>query len=89
MIKKDEEKKRKEEKDKLKKQQKEERKQIYLKEKAQKDKEEAEKAENHKSIPILCLVKMMKRMKWKMILWISQSHPPVITSQKAHCHDYH
>ena len=43
MIKKDEEKNRKEEKDKLKKQQKEERKQIFLKEKAQKDKE-AEKA---------------------------------------------
>ena len=44
MIRKDEEKKKKEEKDKLKKQQKEERRQQYIKEKAQKDKEEAEKA---------------------------------------------
>ena len=44
MIRKDEEKKKKEEKDKLKKQQKDERRQQYLLEKAQKDKEEAEKA---------------------------------------------
>ena len=44
MIRKDEEKKKKEEKDKLKKQQKDERRQQYIKEKAQKDKEEAEKA---------------------------------------------
>ena len=51
MIKKDEEKKRKEEKDKLKKQQKEERKQIFLKEKAQKDKEEAEKAAKSQKNP--------------------------------------
>ena len=51
MMKKDEEKKRKEEKDKLKKQQKEERKQIHLKEKAQKDKEEAEKAEKSQKNP--------------------------------------
>ena len=51
MIKKDEEKKRKEEKDKLKKQQKEERKQIFIKEKAQKDKEEAEKAAKSQKNP--------------------------------------
>ena len=44
MIRKDEEKKKKEEKDKLKKQQKDERRQQYIKEKAQKEKEEAEKA---------------------------------------------
>ena len=44
MIRKDEEKKKKEEKDKLKKQQKDERRQQYIKENAQKDKEEAEKA---------------------------------------------
>ena len=44
MIRKDEEKKKKEEKDKLKKQQKDERRQQYVKEKAQKEKEEAEKA---------------------------------------------
>ena len=89
MMKKDEEKKRKEEKDKLKRQQKEERKPIYLKENAQKDKEEAEKQKNLKRIHILCLVKMIKRMKWKMIMWFLQSHPPVITSLKSHCHNYH
>ena len=44
MIRKDEEKKKKEEKDKLKKQQKDERRQQCIKEKAQKEKEEAEKA---------------------------------------------
>ena len=44
IIRKEEEKKKKEEKDKLKKQQKDERRQQYIKEKAQKDKEEAEKA---------------------------------------------
>ena len=44
MIRKDEEKKKKEEKDKLKKQQKDERRQQYIKEKAQKEKKEAEKA---------------------------------------------
>ena len=49
MIKKDEEKKRKEEKDKLKKQQKEERKQIFLKEKAQKDKEAEKAAKSQKN----------------------------------------
>ena len=51
MIKKDEEKKRKEEKDKLKKKKKEERKQIFLKEKTQKDKEEAEKAAKSQKNP--------------------------------------
>ena len=51
MIKKDEEKKRKEEKDKLKKKKKEERKQIFLKEKAQKDKEKAEKAAKSQKNP--------------------------------------
>ena len=49
MIKKDEEKKRKEAKDKLKKQQKEERKQIFLKEKAQKDKEAEKTAKSQKN----------------------------------------
>ena len=44
MMRKEEEKKKKEEKDKLKKQQKDERRQQYIKEKAQKEKEEAEKA---------------------------------------------
>ena len=51
MIKKDEEKKRKEEKDKLKKQQKEERKQIFLKEQAQKEKELTEKAKQAEKNP--------------------------------------
>ena len=51
MIKKDEEKKRKEEKDKLKKQQKEERKQIFLKEQAQKEKELIEKAKQAEKNP--------------------------------------
>ena len=76
MISKDEEKKKKEEKDKLKKQQKDERRQQYLKEKAQKVKEEAEKA-------ILA-----QKITWRMILWFSQTLPPVITSLKAHFHDY-
>ena len=42
----------------------EERKQIYLKEKAQKDKEEAEKAEKSQKNPYSVFSKMMKRMKW-------------------------
>ena len=86
LIKKDEEKKRKEEKDKLKKQQKENR--SISKKKHRKIKKKLKKQKNLKRIHILCLVKMMKRMKWKMILWFSQSHPPVITFLKAHCHDY-
>ena len=88
MIRKDEEKKKKEEKDKLKKQQKDERRQQYIKEKAQKDKEEAEKAILAQRIHFLCLKRMMKKMTWTMILWFSQTLPPVITSLKALFHDY-
>ena len=51
MMKKDEEVKKKKERDKLEKKQKEERKEIYLKENAQKDKEEAEKAEKSQKNP--------------------------------------
>ena len=90
MIKKDEEKKRKEEKDKLKKKKKKKKEnRSFSKKKHRKIKKKLKKQQNLKRIHILCLVKMMKRMKWKMILWFSQSHPPVITSLKAHCHDYH
>ena len=90
MIKKDEEKKRKEEKDKLKKNNKKKKEnRFFSKKKHRKIKKKLKKQQNLKRIHILCLVKKMKRMKWKMILWFSQSHPPVITSLKAHCHDYH
>ena len=89
MIKKDEEKKRKEEKDKLKNSKKKKENRSISKKKHRKIKKKLKKQKKFKRIHILCLVKMMKRMKWKMILWFSQSHPPVITSQKAHCYDYH
>ena len=71
MMKKDEEKK-KEEEDKLKNNK---RRQQYLKEQAQKQ-------NKLKRIHILCLLKM--RRSWTMVLWFSQSHPPVITSLKVH-----
>ena len=67
MIKKDEEKKKKEEKDKLKKKKQENR--SFSKKKHRKIKKKLKKQQNLKRIHILCLVKMMKRMKWKMILW--------------------
>ena len=79
----------KEEKDKLKKQQKDERRQQYIKEKAQKDKEEAEKAILGQKNPFSVFKKeVMRKMTWTMILWFSQTLPPVITSLKAHFHDY-
>ena len=89
MMKKDEEKKRKEEKDKLKKQQKEERKQQWQKEQAQKEKEQTEKAKRVENNPYSVFAEKEEEEVMTMILWVSQSHPPVITSQKAHCHDYH
>ena len=85
MMKKDEENKRKEEKDKKK--MKDDR--SISKKKHRKIKKKLKKQKNLKRIHILCLVKMIKMMKWKMFLWFSQSHPPVIIYQKAHCHDYH
>ena len=88
MIRKDEEKKKKEEKDKLKKQQKDERRQQYLKEKAQKDKEEAEKAILAQKNPFSVFKRMMRKITWRMILRFSQIFPPVITYIKAHFHDY-
>ena len=88
MIKKDEEKKRKEEKDKLKKKKKKDNR-SFSKKIHRKIKKKLKKQKNLKRIHILCLVKMMRRMKWKMILWFSQNLLPVITSIKAHCHDYH
>ena len=89
MMKKDEEKKRKDEKDKFKQQQKEERKQLYLKQQAQKERKKHKKQNKLKRIHFLCLLKKMARRSWTMSLWFSQSHLPVITSLKAHCHDYH
>ena len=63
MMKKDEEKRRKEEKDKLKK--KEERHCSISKKNSQKDKEQAEKAENLKRMHILCLVKIIEEVYMK------------------------
>ena len=88
MMRKEGEKKKKEEKDKLKKQQKDERQQQYHKEKAQKDKEEAEKAIQAQKNPFSVFKRMMRKMTLRMILWFSQTLPPVITSLKAHFHDY-
>ena len=87
MIKKDEEKKKKEEKDKLKKQQKEN--SNGKKNKHRKKKNKWKKQNKLKRIHILCLLKKMARRSWMMSLLFSQSHLPVITSLKAHCHDYH
>ena len=87
MIEIDKERKKKEEKDKLKKQQKEI-KQQWQKVQALKEKEQ-KKQNKLKRIHILCLLKKMARRSWTMSLWFSQSHLPVITSLKAHCHDYH
>ena len=83
MIRKEGEKKKKEEKEKLKKQEKDERRKQYHKEKEQK--EEAEKAVLAQKIHFLCL---KRKMTWTMILWFSQILPQVITSLKAHFHDY-
>ena len=88
MIRKDEEKKKKEEKDKLKKQQKDERRQQYHKEKAQKEKEEAEKAKLAQKNPFSVLKKDDEGEDMEDDSWFSQTLPPVITSLKAHFHDY-
>ena len=89
MMKKEEERKKKEEKDKLKKQQKEERKQQWQKEQAQKEKEQMEKAKQAEMNPYSVFAEKMVRRSWMMSLRFSQSHLPVITSLKAHYHDYH
>ena len=88
MMRKEEGKKKKEEKEKLKKQQKEERRQQYHKGKEQKEKEEAKKQYFLRRILFLCLKRTMRKMIWRMILWFSQTLPPVITSLKAHFYDY-
>ena len=84
MMRKEEEKKKKEEKEKLKKQLKEEKRQQFLKEKEQKEKEEAKKQHKLRKIHFLCLKRTIRKMTWRMILWFSQTLPPVITSIKAH-----
>ena len=89
MMKKDEEKKKKEEKDKHKNNKKKKDDSYIKKNKHRKKKNKQKKQNKLKRIHILCLLKKKRRRSWMMILWFSQSHPPVITFQKAHCHDYH
>ena len=88
MIEKDKEKK-KEKKDKLKKQKKRKENSNGKKNKHRKKKNKHKKQNKLKRIHILWLLKKMARRSWKMGLWFSQSHLTVITSLKAHCHDYH
>ena len=57
--------------------------------KHRKKKNKQKKQNKLKRIHILCLLKKMARRSWTMSLWFSQSHLQVITSLKAHCHDYH
>ena len=85
MMKKDEEKRKKERKKNSKK--KKERRQQYLKEHAQKEKEQAKQAE--KNPYSVFAEKDVRRRSWTMILWFSQSNLPVITSRKAHYNNYH
>ena len=89
MMKKDEETKKKEEKDRLKNNKKKKDDNSFSKNKHRKKKNKHKKQNKLKRIHILCLLKKKRRRPVTMILWFSQSHPPVITSQKAHCHDYH
>ena len=88
MIKKDEEKEKKKEKDKLNKKT-TKRNSNGKKNKHRKKKNKQKRQNKLKRIHILCLLKKKRRRSWTIILWFSQSHLPVITSQKAHCHDYH
>ena len=88
MMKKDEEKKKKKRKTNSKNKKKKNDNNIS-KNKHNKKKNKHKKQNKLKRIHILCLLKKIRRRSWTMILWFSQSHLPVITSQKAHCHDYH
>ena len=89
MIKKEEERKKKEEKDKLKNNKRKKENSNGKKNKHRKKKNKWRKQNKLKRIHILCLLKKMARRSWTMSLWFSQSHLPVITSLKAHDHDYH
>ena len=86
MIKKDEEKKRKTN---LKNNKEKKENSNGKKNKHRKKKNKWKKQNKLKRIHILCLLKKMARRSWTTSLWFSQSHLPVITSLKAHCHDYH
>ena len=87
MIRKEGEKKKKEEKEKLKKTRKRRKTKTISQRKRTKRRSRKNNTSSEK-IHFLCLKRMMRKMTWTMILWFSQILPPVITSLKAHFHDY-